>query len=96
MLQLFVAEPDQRLECHLIAEPVVAAQLQDLGADVALDQPEHIGVGAPLDLAEIHFLVWREEIEPIRQTEPVGQKLVGAIEPAAANNVGLDVPANAF
>jgi len=96
VLQLFVAEPDQRLECHLIAEPVVAAQLQHLGADEALDQPEHVGVGAPLDLAEINLLVRREEVEPACQCKPVGQKFVGAVEQPPANDVGLDVPTNAF
>ncbi len=57
MLQLLVAEPDQRFERNLIAEPVVAAQLQHLGADKAFDQSEHAGVGAALDLAEIPLLL---------------------------------------
>ena len=77
MLQLLVAEPDQRFERDLVAEPMVAAQLQDLGADKALDQPEHVGVGAALDLAEIALLVRREEVERARQGKPVGQELVG-------------------
>ena len=94
MLQLLVAEPDQRLERDLVAEPVVAAQLEHLGADEALDQPEHVGVSAPLDLAEKDPLGRREEVEPARQREPVGQELVGAVEPPAANDVGLDVPAH--
>ena len=51
VLQLLVAEPDQRLERNLVAEPVILAQFQDLGIDEALDQPEDIGVGAALDLA---------------------------------------------
>jgi hypothetical protein len=31
------------------------AQLQDLGVDEALDQPEDVGVGAALDLAHEDF-----------------------------------------
>ena len=51
VLQLLVAEADQRLERDLVAEPVVAAQLEHLGVDEALDQAEDVGVGAALDLA---------------------------------------------
>jgi hypothetical protein len=51
VLQLFVAEPNQRLERNLVAEPVIVAQFEDLGIDEALDQPKDIGVGAALDLA---------------------------------------------
>ena len=59
VLQLLVAEPDQRLERHLVAEPVVVADLEHLGVDEALDQPEHVGVGAALDLADEALLVGR-------------------------------------
>ncbi len=52
VLQLLVGEAHQRLERHLVAEPVVAADLEDLGADEALDQREHVGVGAALDLRQ--------------------------------------------
>ena len=96
MLQLLVAEPDQRFERDLVAEPMIAAQLQHLGADKAFDQPEHVGVGAALHLAEIPPLLRRKEMPACRQGEPVGQEFVGEIEPAAADDVGLDVPADPF
>ena len=44
VLDLLVAEAHQRLERGLVAEPVVAAHLEHLGGDEALDQPEDIGV----------------------------------------------------
>ena len=50
MLQLLVAEPHQRLERHLIAEPVFVTQLEDLGVDEPLHQTKDVGVGAALDL----------------------------------------------
>ena len=59
MLQFLVAEPDQRLERELVAEPIVAADFQDLGGDEPLDQPEHLGVSAPLDLADEALLIRR-------------------------------------
>ena len=52
VLQLLVAEPHQRLERHLVAEPVIVAQFQDLGVDEALHQSEDVRVGAALDLAD--------------------------------------------
>ena len=52
MLELLVGEAHQRLERGLVAEPVLAADVEDLGADVALDHAEHVGVGAALHLAE--------------------------------------------
>src|SRR5262249_49515312 len=62
----------------------------------ALDQPEHIGVGAALYLAEIGPFLRREEIKPPHEGKPVGQELAGTGEPATANDIGLDVPANAL
>jgi hypothetical protein len=47
MLELFVAEADQRFERHLIAKPVIAADLQDLGVDEPFDQAEDVGIGPP-------------------------------------------------
>ena len=52
MLDLFVGKADQCFQRVLIAEPVVAAHLQDLGRDEALDQAEHVGVRASLHLAQ--------------------------------------------
>lgn len=37
MLRFFVAESDQSLQRNLITEPVVMAQLKDLGVNEALD-----------------------------------------------------------
>src|SRR5215471_5490493 len=96
VLQLLVTEPNQRLERDLISQPMIAAELQDLGADETLDQPEHVGVGPALHLAEIDPFFRREEVKPRRQGKPIGQKLFGAIQPTSANDIGLDVPANAF
>ena len=52
MLELLVAEPHQCLQGHLVAEPVIVTDFQHLGGDEALDQPEHVGVGPPLNLAD--------------------------------------------
>ena len=60
VLQLLVAEPDQRLERDLVAEPVIVAQFKDLGVDEALDQPKDIGVGAALDLAHEPLFIGRQ------------------------------------
>ena len=57
VLDLLVAEPHQRLERVLVAQPVVAADLELLGGDKPLDQAEDVGVGAALDLAGKAFLV---------------------------------------
>src|SRR5437764_4083322 len=94
MLQFLFAEPDQRFERGLVAEPMIAAQLEDLGIDETLDEAEHVGVGAALHLTEIAMVVGREERECARQRKPVREKFVGEIEPPAADDVGLDVPAN--
>src|SRR5262249_6363159 len=91
-----VTKPNERFERNLIAQPMIAAELQDLGADEALDQSEHVGVGPTLYLAEIDPFPRREEVEPPREGKPVRQELVGAVEPTTANDVGIDVPANAF
>src|SRR5215472_13904193 len=85
MLQLLIAEPDQRFERGLVAEPMIAAQFKDLGIDKTLDQAEHVGVGAALDLAEIALLFRSEEGQRARQGEAVGEKLVREIEPPATD-----------
>jgi hypothetical protein len=61
VLQFFVGEAHQRLERDLVAEPVVAALLEDLGADETLDQAEDVGVGAALDLRQQAALAGIEE-----------------------------------
>jgi hypothetical protein len=57
VLEFLVAEADQRLERDLVAQPVIAADLEHLGVDEALHQAEDVGVGAPLDLADQPLLV---------------------------------------
>ena len=83
-------------ECGLVAEPMVAAQLQHLGADETLDQAEHVGVGAALDLAEKAPLAGAQEVEVLDEGQAVGQELVAPVEAALTDHVAVDVPANAL
>ena len=94
VLQLLVAEADQRLERDLVAEPVVAAELEHLGVDEALDQAEDVGVGAALDLAHEALFAGRQRRERVGERKAVGQEFVRGIEAAAADDVLLDVPAH--
>ena len=59
VLELLVGEADQRLERDLVAERVLAADLEHLGADEALDQAEQVRVGAALHLARAAALCGR-------------------------------------
>jgi hypothetical protein len=52
MLELFVTETDEGLERDLVAEPMVAADLEDLRVDETLDEAEQVDIGAALHLAE--------------------------------------------
>ena len=94
VLQLLVAEPNQRLERNLVAEPMIVAQFQDLGIDEALDQPKDIGVGAALDLAHEPLFIGRQGRERVGQGQPVRKELVGGIEAAPADDVLVYVPAH--
>ena len=76
VLELLVGEAHQRLERGLVAEPVVAAHLEHLGADEALDQAEHVGVGAALHLAQEAPLVGVRKLELVDERQPVGQELL--------------------
>ncbi len=87
VLQLLVAEPDQRLERDLVAETVIAGQFQDLGRDEALDQPKHIGVGAALDLADEPLFIGRQGGERAGQGEPVREEFLGGVEMAPPDDV---------
>ena len=60
MLQLLIAESDQRLECNLVAEPVIVAQLQDLGVDEAFNQSKDVGISTTLDLTHEPLFVGRQ------------------------------------
>ena len=96
MLELLVGEAHERFERGLVAEPVIAADLEHLRADEALDEAEHVGVGAPLDLAQQAALGVVQEVETPDERQAVGQKLLREIELAAANHVAVDVPADAL
>ena len=96
VLQLLVGEADQRFERGLIAEPVVAADLEHLRADEALDQAEHVGVGAALHLAQKARFARAQKIQLVDARQAVGQELVTQVELAAANHVAVDVPANSL
>jgi hypothetical protein len=65
MLDLLVREAHQRLQRVLVAEAVIAAHVEDLGGDEALDEAEHVGVRAPLDLAEQPLVVRAEKGEAV-------------------------------
>ena len=94
VLQLLVAEPHQRLERVLVAEPVLVAQFQHLGIDEPLHQPEDVGVGAALDLAHEPLFSRRQGGERVGQDEPIRKELVGGIEAASPDDVRLHVPAH--
>ena len=94
VLQLLVAEPDQRLERNLVAEPMIVAQFQDLGVDESLDQPKDIGVGAALDLAREPLFISRQGRERIGERQPVRQELVGGIEAAPPDDVLVNIPSH--
>ncbi|MDT4870863.1 hypothetical protein FQZ97_1059600 [compost metagenome] len=96
MLQLFVGEAHDGFQRGLVAEPVVAAYLQHLRADEALDQAEHVGVGAALHLAQESVLGRAQEGQFVGQRQTVGQEGVGQVECSAAYHVAVDVPADAF
>ena len=92
MLDLVAGEPHQRFERKLVAEYVGAALIEHLGADESLDQPEDIGVGAALDLAEQPRLVLGEKAESIDPRKPVGQELAREVEGTALQQIAIDLP----
>jgi hypothetical protein len=73
---------------------VVAAHLHHLGGDVALDQPEDVGVGAALDLGDQPLLGRAQEAEGRGLREAVGQEVLGVVEVAVADHVVVDLPAD--
>jgi hypothetical protein len=96
MLQFFVAEPDQRLQRDLIAEPVLVAQFKDLGIDEALDQSKHIGIGPALNLTDEALFIGGQRGECVGHRQRVGEKFVGGIETAPPDHVLVDVPADSL
>src|SRR5690606_38192715 len=95
MLQFLVGETDQRLERRLVAEPVIATHFEHLRADEPFDEPEHVGVGAPLHLAEETLLLDVENVDFVDARQAVGQVLQVRLEEAVADDVAVDVPADA-
>ena len=94
VLEFLVAKAHQRLERDLVAEPVIVAQLQNLGVDEAFDQAEDVGVGPALDLADEPLLAGRQRREGVCQHKPVGKEFVGGVEAASPDHVLLDLPAH--
>ena len=80
VLEFLVGEAHQRFERDLVAEPVLAADLQHLGADEALDQAEDVGVGAALDLAREALLGRRQEGQLVDLRKAVGQEFLPEVE----------------
>src|ERR1019366_2944074 len=71
VFDLLVGESHQRLEYRLIAEQLLAGELQNLRGDIELDQTENIGVSSSLDLAQESTLVHSEKVETIDKGHPV-------------------------
>jgi hypothetical protein len=67
VLDLLVAQAHECLQRRLVAERMLAADLEDLRADEALAQAEHVGVGARLDLAHEARLAFAEEAQARNQ-----------------------------
>jgi hypothetical protein len=95
VLQLLVGEAHQRLE-RPGRRASVAAHVEHLRADEALDQPEHVGVGAALYLGQQAARAGTEKIQLVHLRDAVGQELPRKIEPPAADDVAVYVPADAF
>src|SRR5262245_18848856 len=70
------------------------AQLQHLGVDEALDQPEDIGVGAALDLTHEPLFAGRQGCELAGKGKSIRQELVAGVKAASADDILLDIPAH--
>src|SRR5512138_2081566 len=96
MLQLLIAKAHERLECDLIAEPMIATDFQDFGVDEALHEAEDVGITATLHLAHEAPLLGRQKWQLIHEREAVGKKLLRWLELASADDVSFDVPADSI
>jgi hypothetical protein len=67
VLQLLVGEADERLERDLVAEPMVAADLEDLRAMKRSARPNQVGVACGPDLAQEPSLGGVEETRAARR-----------------------------
>src|SRR5262249_36304235 len=92
MFDLVAREAHERFERMLIAERMLAALIEHLGADEALDQPEDVGVRAALDLAEQTRLVVGQKGQAIDLRQAVRQELARKIERAPLQQVAIDLP----
>jgi hypothetical protein len=75
---------------------VLAPHVQDFRGDEPLDQAEHVGVRPALDLAQEPLVARAEEVEAIDFRQPVGQEALAEVEAPAANDVSIDVEADAL
>ena len=80
VLELLVAEADQRLERHLIAEQVLPTELEHLRVDEALDEAEDVRVGAALNLAQQPSLGRAQELEVVDLGQAVRQERPRVVE----------------
>src|SRR5262249_53582620 len=96
MLQLFIAETNQSLECNLVAEPMIVAQFQDFGVDEALNEPKDVGIGTALDLTHEPLFIGGTSSESFCQGQTIPQKLVGCIKAASPDHVFLYIPSHAL
>jgi hypothetical protein len=74
VLKFFVGEAHDCFERRLIAQPVIATDVQHLCTEESLDEDKHVGVGAALDLAQEAMLGWRQKRQLIGQREAVWQE----------------------
>src|SRR4029453_871275 len=91
-----IGEAHERLECNLIAEPVLATDLEHLRADEALDQSEDVRVGATLNLADKAALRLRQERQPVDHRQSVRKEFLANVEFAPTKHVAFDVPTDAL
>src|SRR5262249_7507786 len=80
----------------LVAKPLARRQLERLGADVTLDQPEQTGVRAALHVTHRALFLRREERQVVHLRVAIRQELALKIELTAAKQLGIDVPAHAL
>jgi hypothetical protein len=56
LMLLFIGEPNQCFQRHVVAEKVVAAEVQDQRVHEALNQTKDIGAATPMNLTEVSLL----------------------------------------
>ena len=91
-VRALMALPHERLERRLVAEPVMRRELQHLGADEALDQREHAGIGAALHLRHEPPLGRGQERQGFGTDERVREEFLREVEAAAEGSAGAPHP----